>query len=330
MNIAKIIAILAAILAIAAIALLGWWLVRSEPILIQGVVECRTIRAASKIAGRIDSIYVAEGDFVHRGDLLYTLTTPELETKLQQAEALRLAALALDRKALSGARIQQIEATRNLWQKALAGKILAEKGLERARNLYASGVIPAQQHDEAVANYEAMDATTKAARAEYDLALAGARPEDKSAAAAQLQQAQGVVDEVEVYLRDAMVYAPISGEVSTIAAQAGEIVGSGMPVVSILDLDQAYALFNIKETMLSAVRRGTLFEGYIPALERNQLFEVSYISPEAEFATWSATRARGGFDIRTFEIKALPAGDSDGLRPGMSVLVDWGLFLSER
>ena len=330
MRFAKIAAIFSAIAAIAAIALLGWWLVQSEPLLVQGVIECRSYRVASKIAGRIDSMYVSEGDFVRKGELLYTLTTPELETKLLQAEGLRLAAQALDRKALSGARIQQIEAARSLWQKALAGKILAEKSLKRAQNLYTEGVIASQQLDEATANFEAMEASTKAARAEYDLALAGARPEDKRAAAAQLQQAQGVVDEVEVYLRDAMVYAPISGEVSTIAAESGEIVGSGMPAVTILDTGQMYALFNIKETMLSAISCGSQFEGYIPALERNLLFEVTYISPEADFATWNATRARGGFDVRTFEIKAQPVGEPVALRAGMSVLVDWSLLLSGR
>lgn len=325
-----VVVILVAVLSVVLIALLGWWLVEREPLLVQGVVECRTYRAASKIAGRIDTLYVAEGDAVQRGELLYRLTTPELETKLLQAEALRLAAEALDRKALSGARVQQIEAARNIWQKALAGKILAEKSLERVQNLYAEGVVPAQTLDEAVANFEAMSATTKAARAEYDLALAGATTEDKEAAAAQLQQAQGVVDEVEVYLRDAMVYAPISGEVSTIAAEEGEVVGSGMPVVSILDLEEMHALFYVKETMLPQIRRGVQFEGYIPALERNQLFEVSYIAPQADFATWSATRTRGEFDIRTFEVKARPVGEAEGLRPGMSVLVDWAIFLSER
>lgn len=320
---------LTVIIAVVAIVALGWWLVKREPLLVQGVVECRTYRASSKIAGRIDSMYVSEGQMVRRGELLYTLTTPELDTKLLQAEALRSAAKALDRKALSGARIQQIEAARNIWQKALAGKILAEKSLLRLRNLYADGVVPAQTLDEAVANYDAMRATAQAAKAEYDLALAGASAEDKAAAKAQVEQAQGVVDEVVAYLRDAVVYAPISGEVSTIVAESGEIVGSGMPVVSILDLKDVYVLFNIKETMLPDVAQGVRFVGYVPALDRALLFEVTYISPQAEFATWSATRTRGGFDIRTFAVKAEPVEDGEALRPGMSVLVDWRAFESE-
>ncbi len=318
--------ILIAVVAVVAIAALGWWLVRREPLLVQGVVECRTYRASSKIAGRIDSMYVAEGQKVHKGELLYTLTTPELSTKLLQAEALRSAAKALDRKALSGARIQQIEAARNLWQKAQAGRVLAEKSLARVRNLYRDGVVPAQKLDEAEASFEAMAATEQATKAEYDLALAGASPEDKQAAAAQVAQAQGAVDEVEAYLRDAVVYAPISGEISTIVAESGELVGSGMPVVTILDLADMHVLFNIKETMLPSVSQGVRFDGYVPALDRTVRFEVSYLSPLADFATWSATRTRGGFDIRTFAVKAVPIAGSEGLRPGMSVVVDWSQF----
>lgn len=314
---------LTVVVAVVAIAALGWWLVRREPLLVQGSVECRVYRASSKIAGRIDTMYVVEGQTVRKGELLYTLTTPELATKLLQAEAVRSAAEALDRKALSGARIQQIEAARNLWQKAQAGKTLAERSLLRVRNLHDEGVVPAQKLDEAVANFEAMRATERAAKAEYDLALAGASTEDKQAAAAQVEQAQGVVDEVEAYMHDAMVYAPVSGEVSTIVAESGELVGSGMPVVTILDLDDMHVLFNIKETMLPEIRQGVRFVGYVPALNRDVLFEVSYISPQADFATWSATRTRGGFDIRTFAVKAVPVADAEGMRPGMSVVVDW-------
>ena len=323
-NIAAV--MLTVIIAVVAIGFLGWWLVRREPLLVQGCVECRTYRASSKIAGRIDTMYVAEGQRVRKGEVLYTLTTPELATKLLQAEALHSAAEALDRKALSGARIQQIEAARNIWQKAQAGRMLAQKSLDRVQNLYKEGVVPAQTLDEAMANFEAMDATARAAKAEYDLALAGASTEDKQAAAAQVEQAQGAVDEVEAYIRDAVVYAPISGEVSTIVAESGELVGSGMPVVTILDLADMHVIFNIKETMLPNIRQGVRFEGYVPALDSDVPFEVSYISPQADFATWSATRTRGGFDIRTFAVKAVPIENAEKLRPGMSVVVDWRGF----
>ncbi len=296
---------------------------RHTPQLIQGRVECTTYRASSKVAGRIVELRVEEGDRVEQGELLYTLAIPELDAKLQQVEALRTAAGALDAATVAGARKPQIRAAQSLWQKAQAGLELARKSYERVRRLHESGVVPAQQLDEARANYEAMRATERAARAEYDLARDGARSEDKEAAAAKVREAEGAVAEVESYIADARVTAPVSGEVSSIIAEAGELVGTGYPVVAILDLNDRWVTFNIRETLLPRIRIGTRMEGYVPALDRRIALRVSYISPEADFATWTSSRTQGGFDIRTFAVKARPEAETDGLRPGMSVVVDW-------
>ena len=120
-----------------------------------------------------------------------------------------------------------------------------------------------------------------------------------------------------------MVYSPVTGEVSTIIAEEGELVGSGYPVVAILDMSDIWVTFNIKETLLPGIVLGTRMTGYVPALDRDVEFEVSYIAPQADFATWAATRTQGGFDIRTFAIKAKPVSQAGNMRPGMSVLVDW-------
>ena len=305
------------------IAAAGYWLERTEPIIIQGTMECTTYRASSKIAGRIVEMNLHEGQRVIKGELLYTLSTPELDAKLQQAEAAKSAATALDQKVLAGARKQQIEEARNLWQKAQAGRVLAQRTFERIKTLYADGVIAAQKYDEAEANYQAATATEAAAKAQYELAVAGARREDKRAAMAQVEQAAGAVSEVESYIQDARVYAPISGEISTIIAERGELVDSGYPVVSIIDTSDMWVTFNIKETLLPKIRVGNYITAYVPALDHDVELEIRYISAQADFATWSATRTQGGFDIRTFAVKAYPTHNADGLRPGMSVLVNW-------
>ena len=315
--------IIAVVVIIAVVALVGWYLKRSEPTIIQGTVECTTYKASSKIAGRIEEMRVEQGDHVTKGQLLYVLSTPELDAKLRQAEAVKSAATALDQKALAGARVQQIEAALNMWQKAQAGKELAQKTYDRVKALYDKGVVPEQKFDEADANYRAMVATEMAAKAQYDLAVAGASKEDKDAAAAQVQQAEGVVSEVESYISDAMVYAPVDGEVSTIIAEQGELVGTGYPVVAILDTTDTWVTFNIKETLLPKITVGMKMTAYVPALDRNVELEVSYISVQADFATWSATRTQGSFDIRTFAVKARPVTDVENIRPGMSVLVNW-------
>ena len=305
------------------VALIGYHLKHSEPIILQGTVECTTYRASSKIAGRIEKMNLHDGQHVTKGELLYTLSTPELNAKLQQAEAAKNAATALDQKALAGARIQQIEAARNLWQKAQAGRVLSQRTFERVKTLYKQGVVAAQKFDEAEANYQAMVASEAAAKAQYELALDGASKEDKEAAAAQVQQAEGAINEVESYISDAMVYSPVDGEISSIIAEQGELVGSGYPVVSIIDTTDIWATFNVKETLLPKIKIGGKMVAYIPALDRDIEFEIRYISVQADFATWSATRTQGSFDIRTFAVKAYPIGNAEGLRPGMSVLIDW-------
>lgn len=323
-NIIAIIA--AAVVIILAVVLISRYLTKHTPMLIQGTVECTTYKASSKVPGRIDCMKVSQGEHVEKGQLLYVLSTPELDAKLQQAEAVKSAASALDAAAVAGARTQQIEAAQNMWEKAQAGLELARKTYERVKNLYDQGVVPAQKLDEASANYEAMKATAQAAKAQYTMARDGARKEDKEAAAAKVHQAEGAVNEVESYINDAMVYSPVTGEVSTIIAEQGELVGSGYPVVAILDTSDMWVTFNVKETLLPHIKVGTRMTGYIPALGYDTEFEVTYIAVQADFATWAATRTQGGFDIRTFAVKARPVGGVMTLRPGMSVLVDWDQF----
>ena len=287
---------------------------------IQGVVECRSYRASSKLAGRIDSMYVAEGDLVYMGELLYTISTPELDAKLKQVSALEAEAEAINSEVDMGARREQVVAVKSLWHRALAGLELAEASYERVKNLYDKGVVPRQQYDEALASYRAMQAAADAAKAEYNLVVEGATRQQREAVEAKVREAQGGVDEVRSYLKDAAVYAPVSGRVSSVMAESGELVGSGTPVVAILDIANCWVTFNIKEDKMSNVHLGYRFEGYIPALDMKTEFEVYYISSEADFATWGATRARGGFDIRSFEVRARSVEHVDIL-PGMSIIV---------
>lgn len=312
------------LLAITAIIIvfIGISIKKNKEVVLQGVIECREYRVASKIAGKIETLHISEGDSVTIGELLYTISTPELQTKLSQAIAAKDAAMALDKQTITGARQQQIDAAYNLWQKASAGRELAQKSFERIANLHAKGVVTTQQLDEATANLEAMRATESAAYAEYSLALAGATKEQKDAAAANVNIAQGAIDEITSYISDGTVISPISGEVSTVAYYPGEVVGAGFPVVTILDLDDLWAEFNIKENLLPHFTIGTTLIAYIPAIDKHIPLVVSYISPQADFAIWNATRAEGGFDIRTFVVKLKPTDNKSKLRPGMSAIIE--------
>ena len=258
---------------------------------------------------------------VSAGELLYTLSTPELNNKLQQAAAAKDAAQAADRQVVAGARKQQIDAAYNLYQRAVAGFNLAQKSYTRISNLLTKGVATQQQADEAKAQLEAMRASKDAAYADYSLALAGATNDQKAAAAAQVAMAQAAVAEVESYIADSRVVAPISGQIESIAFHTGELVGVGYPVVTILDLSDVWIEFNIKETMMPKIALGDSFKGYIPAIDSTIQLKVCYISPQADFAIWNATRDKGGFDIRTFKVKMRSDSETVRLRPGMSAIV---------
>ena len=290
--------------------------------IIQGMIESKTYVASSKIAGRIDSLYINEGDYVEQGQLLYTISTPELDAKLRQVEALRSEAKALNKEVDRGARKQQIEAALSMVSKAEAGEELAKVTYERIARLYERGVVAKQQYDEAKANLEVMTANVQAAKAEYSLALSGASSEQREIVASKVREATAAVDEVNTYIADARVMAPISGRVSSITSDPGELVGSGYPVVTILDLNDTWASFNIRESDLEKISFGSRVVVHIPSLKTKAQFEVYYIASEADFATWTSTRARGGFDIRTFEIRARCLDNNIELLPGMSAIID--------
>ncbi len=310
------------VLLISIIIFVGYRFGRSRRIVVQGYVEMTTLRLASKIAGRIDKVFVEEGDSVCKGDTLYIISTPELDAKLSQVEAILSGAKAIDEKAKAGTRKPIVQSARDMWQKSKVGVSLARQTYARVQRLYEEGVVSAQKRDEAYASLEAARATERAAKSQYLLAVEGASREDKAAAAAQVQQAQSVVEEVERYLADRVVYAPADGIVATVVANEGEIVGSGFPVVTITESNTATANFHIPETLLPQVVCGEHFEAEVPALGKRVGFEVTYISVEADYATQSATSARGDFDIRTFAVKMKPLSCDVPLRAGMSVIIE--------
>lgn len=311
---------------ITVVAFIGWFVLKPAPYLMQGTVEATSYKVSSKVPGRVDSLTVKRGDAVTQGQFLYGISSPEVYAKLTQAEAAKSAATAMQDKVDAGARKQQITQAYELWQQSLAGLELAQKTYNRVKNLYDQGVVPAQKLDEAEAALKAMRTTSAAAEAGYNMATEGAQWEEKAAARAMVEQAGGAVSEVESYVTETRQYAPVDGEVSSVVSENGELVGTGYPVVTVVDLSDAWMVFNIKETMLPKIRRGTKFNGYFPALDKTYELTVDYIAAEASYATWAATRTSGEFDVKTFEVHARPAGRIDGLRPGMTVTVDYNSF----
>jgi len=259
---------------------------------------------------------------VKKGDTLVFLDTPEVLAKMRQAEAARAAAEAQHTKALNGARAQEITAAYELWQKAKAGLEIARKSYDRVRNLYEKGVMSAQKKDEAEANYNAMVATEKAARSQYEMAKEGARKEDKAAAEALVQRADGAIAEVESYIEESILLSPIDGEVTERFPERGELVGTGAPIMNIADLHDMWVTFSVREDLLKDLKVGNQIEAFIPALENQSVtLQVYYLKDMGTYAAWKATKTTGQFDAKTFEVRARPTEPVDGLRPGMSVIL---------
>lgn len=315
-------AFIAMILVIVLVALAGFFLLTPPDEIIMGQAEATTVRISGKVPGRIVSYRFNEGDKVKAGDTLVYLNTPEVDAKMMQAEAVKAAAEAQHAKALKGARDQEVTGAYEMWQKAQAGLEIAKKSYDRVRNLYEKGVMSAQKKDEAEANYQAMVATEKAARSQYEMAKEGARREDKAAAAALVNQASGAVAEVESYKKEGALVSPIDGEVSERFPEIGELVGTGAPIMNILDMNDIWVTFSIREDLLSQIRIGDEVKAFVPALgNQNVQLKVYAMKDMGTYAAWKATKTNGQYDAKTFEVKARPVQAVEGLRPGMSVIL---------
>jgi HlyD family secretion protein len=295
-----------------------------RPDLVQGEVEAAQVDVSAKIPGRVSEVLVDVGQAVKRGDVLARLASPEIGAKLDQASAAREAAGAQEAKAERGAREEEIRAAESQWRRAEAAAVLARTTAERLERLFRDGVVPAQRRDEADANAKAARAAADAAKAVHEMAVAGARREDREAAAAVVRQAQGAVSEVEAYLGETTLVAPRDGEVAARNVEPGELAAPGYPIVTLVDLRDAWVVFNLREDRLAGLAVGDDLVARVPALGRDVGLTVTTIAPLADFATWRSTSASGGFDLKTFEVRARPAAPVEGLRPGMSAIVDWG------
>ena len=303
------------------VALIGFFALDRDPDIIQGQVEVTEYRVSSKVPGRILELRVSEGDFVKAGDTLAILDAPEVRAKMEQARSAESAAAAIELKAQNGARKEQIQGAFSVLQQAKAGFEIAEKSYQRIQRLYDGGVVSAQKRDEVYANYKAMEAQMKAAQSQYDMAVNGARMEDKLAAAAQVGRAKGAVQEVNSYINETVQIAQKEGEVADIYPKVGELVGTGSPIMSIAVMDDMWGTFNVREDQLNGMKVGTEFTAFVPAFNKEIKMKVYYLKDQGSYAVWKATKANGQYDLKTFEVKAHPVEKLDGLRPGMSLII---------
>ncbi len=314
-------AILGFAIVVVVVAVIGFFALGRDPEIIQGQVEVSEYRVSSKVPGRILEIRVKEGDYVRVGDTLAILDAPEVRAKMAQAQGAEDGAAALELMARNGARKEQVQGAFQLLQQAKAGLEIAEKSYNRVQRLFDEGVMSAQKRDEALANYKAFQAQVKAAQSQYDMAMNGARQEEKLAAQAQVNRAKGAVQEVKSYINETVQLAQMEGEVSNIYPKVGELVGTGSPIMTISMMQDLWGTFNVREDQLNGMQIGTELTAFVPAFNKDVKMKVYHMKDQGSYAVWKATKANGQYDLKTFEVKARPVEALEGLRPGMSLIV---------
>ena len=310
------------LLGLALLLALGWGVKKAfEPVVLplQGQIEAQEINVSSKVPGRVGAVKVQLGQTVQAGELLFELDSPEVAAKVAQARAAEQAAQAVSNKAQAGARPEEVTMARASWERAQTGERIARITLDRVQNMADQGVLARQKRDEAEAQWRAAQQQAQAAQAQYQMARAGARTEDRAAAAAQARQVAGVVSEAQVAQAETQIRAPAAGEVARIQIQPGELAPQGFPVITLVQLDDPWAVLAVREDRLQAFQPGSEHLAQVPALGRDLTMKVSSVAVMPDFATWRAARP-GGTDLRTFEVRLKPLGAVAGLRPGMSVV----------
>ncbi len=305
-----------------AVVIVGFVLPKPQEIL-QGQAETSDYRISSKVPSRVKEFRVQTGDKVKAGDTLVIMDSPEVIAKLEQAQAAEAAAKAIEMKAQNGARQQEIQGAFELWQKAKAGLDVCEKTYARVSRLFDEGVIAAQKRDEAEAQLKAMQATEKAARSQYEMAREGARQEDKMAASAQVARVQGMVQEVEGYMKETVLLATADGTVTEVFPKVGELVGQGAPIMNIAKDDDIRFIFNVREDYLPGMTLDKEVSIYVPAVDRDLTVRVTSINVMGSYATWKATKALDQYDLKTFEVTARPVNQADikDILAGMTAII---------
>lgn len=311
------------VVVLAAIAMIGLLLVKPPKTGTQGQADCEVVRVSGKTPGRIVRFHVKEGDYVHKGDILVSISSKTLDATLERAKSMKRVAQANNQKVNKGTRAEIKKSATNVVEQAKAAEDIARKTYERMENLFQQGVITEQKRDEAKAALDVASAAVRTAQSQQELAMNGAQLEDKAATQGLEAAAQSSVREVEALLEDQVLVAPCDGEVSEIYMHEGELAAMGVPIMTISKLDDMWVSFNVREEKLNDLPLNKEINVTIPALNnRKTKLKVFYVHDMGSYAVWNATKAYGQYDSKTFEVKARPVDELENFRPGMSVLLD--------
>jgi HlyD family secretion protein len=306
------------------VALSLFYLLRPEPLLVQGEADATRLDIAARVDGRVKEIPVERGQNVPAGAALVSIDNPETVAKLEQMRAAMTVAGAQLANVLVGTRVETIAARKAELERAQAALVLAQKTFDRTHTLTEQGNAPQARLDQVTDTLHETERAVDQANSAYDQAVNGYTKEEREIAKANVEKANADIQSVQSVIDQLVVYAPIASQVYQRNVEPGEYVSPGVPLVTLIDLADVWIHFDLREDLVKGLKIGDRFDVHIPALDdRNVTVEVKLIATKGEYASWRATRASGDFDLRTFSIRAYPVKPVPELRPGMSAYLDW-------
>ena len=317
-------AFIVAIVVVAVAGLSAWYLLRGEPLLVQGEVDATRFDIAARVDGRVASIPVERGQDVPAGAVLVKIDNPETLAKDQQALAARIVAEAQLANIKVGTRAEVIAARKAELERAQSSVVLAQKTYDRVSQLAEHGNAPIARLDQATDTLHESQRNTDQAKSAYEQAVNGYTKEEHEIAVAAVKKAVADIAAEQSIIAQMVVYAPVASQVYLRNVEPGEYVSPGVPLITLIDLNDMWVHFDLREDLVKNLKVGDRFDVRIPALaDRRITVEVKLIATKGEYASWRATRATGDFDLRTFSIRAYPVEKVPELRPGMSAYLDW-------
>jgi HlyD family secretion protein len=308
----------------AVIGLSIWYLVRPQPLLVQGEVDATRFDIAARVDGRVAEIPVERGQDVAANAVLVKIDNPETVAKHEQMVAAKIVADAQLANINAGTRVEVVAAKKAALERAQASVILAQKTYDRVSQLAEHGNAPIARLDQATDSLHESQRAVDQAKSAYEQAVNGYTKEEHEIAVASVGKAAADIKAVQSIIDQMVVYAPVASQVYQRNVNPGEYVSPGVPLVTLIDLNDLWVHFDLREDLVRTLKLGDRFDVRIPALsDRRITVEVKLIATKGEYASWRATRATGDFDLRTFSIRAYPVERVPELRPGMSAYLDW-------
>lgn len=317
----------AAFVVLSAVAIAGlsvFYLLRPQPLLVQGEVDATRFDIAARVDGRVKEVQVARGQDVVSGAVLVIIDNPETLAKRDQMVAAKAVAEAQLANVLVGTRAETVAARLADLGRAQANLVLAQKTFDRVHTLTDQGNSPQARLDQATDTLRESERSVDQAQSAYDLAVNGYTKEERAIAKVNVEKAEADIRAVQSIIDQLVVRAPISSQVYQRNIEPGEYVAPGVPLLSLISLDDLWIHFDLREDLVRGLKVGDELAVRIPALgDRSIPVVIKLIATKGEYVSWRATRATGDFDLRTFSIRAYPVQPIPELRPGMSAYLDW-------